>query len=68
MENNIFNSFNSESFVSPCVYKLIIYINVFSCIDAALHKNDRVGAHVIVFSLFLNFRKAFDCVNTRFCY
>ena len=26
MENNIFNSFNTEIFVSLCVYKLIIYI------------------------------------------
>ena len=26
MQNNIFNSLSTEIFVSPCVYKLIIYI------------------------------------------
>ena len=26
MENNIFNSLSTEIFVSPCVYKLIIYL------------------------------------------
>ena len=28
MENNIFNSFFTDIFVSPCVYKLIIYIYI----------------------------------------
>ena len=41
MENNIFNSLYTEIFVSPCVYKLIIYIYIFSYSEAALHKNDR---------------------------
>ena len=41
MENNIFNSLSTEIFVSPCVYKLIIYIYIFSYSEAALHKNAR---------------------------
>ena len=39
MENNIFHSISTEIFVSPCVYKLIIYIYIFSYSEAALHKN-----------------------------
>ena len=38
MENNIFNSFYTESFLSPCIYELIICIHIFSCIEAALQK------------------------------
>ena len=40
MENNIFNSLYTKIFVSPCVYKLIKYIYIFSY---SLHKNDRSG-------------------------
>ena len=43
MENNIFNSLYTKIFVSPCVYKLIIYIYIFSYSEAALYKNDRSG-------------------------
>ena len=43
MENHIFNSLYTEIFVSPCVYKLIICIYIFSYSEAALHKNDRSG-------------------------
>ena len=41
MENYIFNSLYTKIFVSPCVYKLIIYIYVyiFSYSEAALHVN-----------------------------
>ena len=41
MENNIFNSLFTDNFVSPCVYKLIIYICIFSYSEVALHNNDR---------------------------
>ena len=43
MENNIFNSLYTKIFVSPCVYKLIIYIYIFSYSEAALLKNDQSG-------------------------
>ena len=43
MENNLFNSLYTEIFVSPCGYKLIIYIYIFSYSEAALHKNDWYG-------------------------
>ena len=29
MENKIYNSLSTEVFVSPCVYKLIIYIYIY---------------------------------------
>ena len=45
-ENIIFNSCFIEIFVSPCVYKLLvyayIYIYIFSCIEAALQKKRSV--------------------------
>ena len=40
MENNIFNSLYTESLVSPCTFKLIIYIYKFSYSEAAIHKDD----------------------------
>ena len=43
MENIIVNSFFTEIFVFPCVYELIIYIYIFSCIEAALHKK-KIGS------------------------
>ena len=38
MENKIYNSLSTEVFASPCVYKLIIYMYIFSYLEAALQK------------------------------
>ena len=43
MQNNIFNSIYTEIFVSPCIYKLIIFIYIFSFSEAELPKNDWSG-------------------------
>ena len=44
MENIIFNSYFTDIFISPFVYKVIVCIYIFSCIEAELHKKDRFGA------------------------
>ena len=52
--------------VSPCVYKLIIYIYIFSCIEAALEKtnhwgldlNQRSGGSAYIY------RALIDCTTT----
>ena len=44
MENKIYNSLSTEVFVPPCVYKLIIYIYIFSYLEPALHKKVWFGA------------------------
>ena len=43
MENNIFNRLSTGIFVSPFVHKLLIYIYLFSYLEAPLHKNVRFG-------------------------
>ena len=44
MENKIYNSLSTKVFVSPCVYKLIIYIYIFSYLEPAFHKTVLFGA------------------------
>ena len=44
MENKIYNSLSTEVFVLPCVYKLIIYIYIFSYPKPALYKKVLLGA------------------------
>ena len=43
MENKIYNSLYTEIFVSPCIYKLIISIYIFSYLEPAF-KNVLFGA------------------------
>ena len=51
IENKIYHSLSTAVFVSPCVYKLIIYIYLFSYLQPALHKK-------VLFELDLNPRTA----------
>ena len=46
MENKIYNSLSTEVFVSPCVYKLIIYVYIFSHLEPALHNKRSVWSWI----------------------